>query len=116
VTAGHAGLRGAHAPVLLRRDHGRVRSGRRPLHGPVGAPLRRARRLLRGPDLFGRPSGRSQHPLRHDLRPLPSLPRSHAVPVICSQRCPVQMNETDGPQLGECDTKTSVTSGACDTP
>jgi hypothetical protein len=30
--------------------------------------------------------------------------------------CPVDMNETDGPQLGECDTRTVLTNGACDTP
>jgi hypothetical protein len=30
--------------------------------------------------------------------------------------CPVEMNETDGPQLGECDTRTVLTNGACDTP
>jgi hypothetical protein len=30
--------------------------------------------------------------------------------------CPVEMNETDGPQLGACDTRTVLTNGACDTP
>jgi hypothetical protein len=37
-------------------------------------------------------------------------------PASAPNCCPVEMNETDGPQLGACDTRTSLTIGACDTP
>ena len=37
-------------------------------------------------------------------------------PASAPNCCPVDMNESDGPQLGECDTRTSLSNGACDTP
>ena len=37
-------------------------------------------------------------------------------PASAPNCCPVDMNETDGPQLGECDTRTALTNGECDTP
>jgi hypothetical protein len=37
-------------------------------------------------------------------------------PASAPNCCPVDMNETDGPQLGACDTRTVLTYGACDTP